>query len=86
MGRRWGLVLGCLLGLVGSGGALSAAPEDGAASGPAARAQAAIRWFLPARFDEALAAARAQKRILVIKGVSFGIDEAGARCATAGLW
>ena len=50
------------------------------------RAEAAIRWKLPHEFTDAVAAAKKQKRILIIKGVSFGIDEAGAKCATKGKW
>ncbi len=47
---------------------------------------AAIEWVLPADFDEALKRAKDENRLLLIKGVSFGIDQAGATCATAGTW
>ena len=50
------------------------------------RDQAAIEWKLPHQFDEAVREAKAKNRILLIKGVSFGIDEAGATCATDGMW
>ena len=56
------------------------------ASEPRERAQAAIDWKLPHQFDEAVAEAERSKRILVIKGVSFGIDPEGAQCATKGKW
>jgi hypothetical protein len=46
----------------------------------------AIHWVLPGEFPAAMARAKAEQRILVIKGISFGIDEAGAKCATAGVW
>lgn len=46
----------------------------------------AIEWVLPADFDAALERAKVENRLLLIKGVSFGIDEAGASCATAGTW
>ncbi len=45
-----------------------------------------IRWFLPGQFDKARAAAKARNRLLVLKGISFGIDAKGATCATAGSW
>jgi hypothetical protein len=48
--------------------------------------EAAIRWHFPHQFEEARARAQAENRILVIKGVSFGIDEEGAVCATKGKW
>ena len=51
-----------------------------------ARAEAAIEWHLPHQFSEAREASKKQSRILLIKGVSFGIDEAGAQCATKGKW
>jgi hypothetical protein len=47
---------------------------------------ASIGWVLPGRFPAALARARAERRILLIKGISFGVDEAGATCATKGVW
>jgi hypothetical protein len=46
----------------------------------------AIRWFIPGQFKEALARAKAEKRLLVIKGISFGVDDVGAKCATKGKW
>ena len=46
----------------------------------------AIEWFLPHEFDAALARARAERRLLVIKGISFGVNEAGAKSATMGTW
>lgn len=47
---------------------------------------AAIDWFLPGDFEAALKKAKAEDRMLLIKGVSFGIDAAGAKCATEGTW
>lgn len=46
----------------------------------------AIKWILPGHFDDALKQANAQHRIIMIKGVAFGIDDAGATCATKGCW
>ena len=46
----------------------------------------AIRWHYPHQFEEARARAAKEKRILLIKGVSFGIDDIGATCATKGRW
>ncbi len=48
--------------------------------------ECSIRWHFPHEFEEARERARAENRILVIKGVSFGIDEEGALCATKGKW
>lgn len=46
----------------------------------------AIAWVLPGNFPAALARAKAESRILVVKGISFGVDVAGAKCATKGVW
>ena len=46
----------------------------------------AIRWFLPGQFEEARTHAEKTKRILIVKGISFGIDAVGAKCATKGNW
>jgi hypothetical protein len=46
----------------------------------------AIEWVLPGNFPQALARAQKEQRIVVIKGISFGVDGAGARCATKGVW
>ena len=46
----------------------------------------AIEWFGPGQFESALARATKERRILMIKGISFGVDEVGARCATKGRW
>jgi hypothetical protein len=45
-----------------------------------------IDWVLPGHFDTAVARATAEQRLLLIKGISFGVDEAGATCATKGKW
>lgn len=63
-----------------------ASPVALKAEAPVYSDTSAIQWVLPADFDEALARARSQNRLLLIKGVSFGIDAAGASCATAGTW
>jgi hypothetical protein len=41
---------------------------------------------LPAEFTTARERAKEEHRLLLIKGVSFNIDEAGAKCATKGTW
>jgi hypothetical protein len=46
----------------------------------------AIAWVLPGDFPQALARAQKEQRILLIKGISFGVDDAGAKCATKGVW
>ena len=45
-----------------------------------------IHWELPGSFDKALERARTSNRILMVKGVSFGIDSIGATCANKGTW
>lgn len=45
-----------------------------------------IDWVLPGHFAEAVKRAKAEQRLILIKGVSFGIDVAGAACATKGKW
>ena len=46
----------------------------------------AIEWVLPGDFAQAIARAKQEQRIVVIKGISFGVDGAGAKCATKGVW
>ncbi len=46
----------------------------------------AIKWVLPGDFGKAVQRAKKENRLIVIKGVSFGIDVAGAKCATKGKW
>jgi hypothetical protein len=48
--------------------------------------RSAIHWTLPGDFPAALARAKAEQRILVVKGISFGVDAEGAKCATKGVW
>ena len=53
---------------------------------PAGCDNAAINWFKPGEFEAARRLAKKDKRLLVIKGISFGVDDAGAQCATKGMW
>lgn len=46
----------------------------------------AIQWFTPGRFAAARARAEEEQRFLMIKGIAFGVDEEGAKCATKGCW
>jgi hypothetical protein len=46
----------------------------------------AIRWHGPGEFAAARERAEHEKRLLLIKGISFGVDELGASCATKGRW
>ena len=48
--------------------------------------RSAIQWTLPGQFEEALARAKKENRLIIIKGIAFGVDEAGAKCATKGDW
>lgn len=64
--------------------ALPAAPA--AAADPACADTTAIRWHTPGSFDDARKAAAAQNRLLMIKGIAFGVDAAGAEGATKGCW
>ena len=45
-----------------------------------------VDFFLPGQFLEARMRAMETNRSLLIKGVAFGMDEAGATCATKGHW
>ncbi|MCR9247675.1 MAG: hypothetical protein NXI31_21830 [bacterium] len=45
-----------------------------------------IEWVLPGHFEVARKRAVAEQRMILIKGISFGVDEKGASCATAGTW
>lgn|GEM_PF-5900834 len=46
----------------------------------------AISWILPGHFKDAQTRAKNENRILIIKGLGFGLDEVGATCATKGDW
>lgn len=46
----------------------------------------AIEWLKPGEFEVARSRAQKEKRLLIIKGISFGVDDAGAKCATKGMW
>lgn len=47
---------------------------------------AKIEWITPGDFKKAQARATAETRLIVIKGISFGVDKLGATCATKGDW
>ena len=51
-----------------------------------AQDSAAIQWVFPGDFDQARQRAADEEKILLVKGVSFGIDELGARDASRGQW
>ena len=57
-----------------------------AADAPPCQDPAAIQWFTPGSFEEARQAAVRRKRLMMIKGIAFGIDAVGAKCATKGCW
>jgi hypothetical protein len=46
----------------------------------------AIEWHVPGDFKKALKKSVDSGRLLILKGISFGVDEAGAKCATKGDW
>ncbi|MDB4778025.1 hypothetical protein OAG68_01050 [bacterium] len=46
----------------------------------------AIDWVIPGEFKDALDRSRQQERILLVRGLGFGLDELGATCATKGCW
>jgi hypothetical protein len=60
--------------------------EAGAEPEPYGFDASAIEWVLPGDFEAALARAKAEERLILIKGVAFGIDAEGASCATKGRW
>ncbi len=70
-----------LLGSLIAGTALAQQPDTGLGCD-----RSAIRWFIPGQFQDARERARKEKRLLIIKGISFGVDNAGAKCATKGKW
>lgn len=45
-----------------------------------------IDWYYPNDFDSAKESAKDNVRILLVKGLGFGLDELGATCATKGCW
>src|SRR5262249_9054104 len=51
-------------------------PEGGALA-PVGQDTTAIDWVLPGQFEQARARAAKENRILMIKGISFGIDAEG---------
>ena len=74
----------CLL----AAAALVVASLSARADGPKTDCQdtSAITWFTPGSFPQAKAKAAKENRILIIKGIAFGIDAVGAKCATKGCW
>lgn len=46
----------------------------------------AIQWFTPGSFAAARLQAENTKRLMMVKGIAFGVDEVGAKCATKGCW
>lgn len=73
--------------------AVLAATTHAAAQSPTTAAPAAsatnstnIEWVLPGNFEVARSRAAKEERILIVKGVSFGIDSIGAGCAQKGRW
>ncbi len=46
----------------------------------------AIQWVYPGKFKTALEKAKKQNRIILMKGLGFGLDELGTKCATKGCW
>ena len=55
-------------------------------AGPRCGSSTIARTFTPGAFQEALDLARAESRMLLVKGVAFGMDELGASAPTKGHW
>ena len=53
---------------------------------PACQHRLDINWVLPGHFADALKQANEQQRLIMVKGIAFGIDDVGATCATKGCW
>jgi hypothetical protein len=70
-----------LAALLAAGPALAADPKP-----KACQDTTAIDWFFPGDFEAARSAAEKSNRILLIKGIAFGVDAEGAKCATKGCW
>jgi hypothetical protein len=68
-----------LAALLAAGPALAADPK-------VCQDTTAIDWYFPGDFEAARTAAEKSNRILLIKGIAFGVDAAGAKCATKGCW
>ena len=68
--------------------AVVATPAAAQEPAPAARGgdPEVIDFIYPGKFAKALEQAKATNRCLIIKGVAFGVDAAGAECATKGHW
>lgn len=67
--------------------ALTALVSPAVAADPAACTdRSAIRWHTPGEFEAARKEAETEKRLLLIKGIAFGVDAAGAKDATKGCW
>ncbi len=67
--------------------AVSGALVPAVAADPAACTdRSAIRWHVPGEFESARKEAEKEKRLLLVKGIAFGVDEAGAKDATKGCW
>lgn len=45
-----------------------------------------IEWTTPGHFKKAFERCGQEGRLLVLKGISFGVDAEGAVCATKGDW
>jgi len=45
-----------------------------------------INFVLPGDFQDVLKQAKERNRCFLIKGIAFGVDKLGAKCATKGLW
>ena len=64
-----------------------AAPQGLAKDAPPSCGDATVvDFFLPGKFEEARKRSRKTGRCLLVKGVAFGMDKAGAACATRGHW
>ena len=65
--------------------------SSGLAQGPAPRAleapePLAVQSLAPGEFDDARRTADKPRRLPILEGVAFGIDERGSNSATKGTW
>ena len=79
---RW-LYLAAALTLFLGGAAGAGGPDEKA---PVCQNTLDINWVLPGEFGEARTRSQKENRLLMIKGIAFGIDEVGARNAKKGCW
>lgn len=76
------LTIALILGLLGCAGSVARAGDVAAECTD----HSAVTWVLPGQFEDAQKKSASEKRLLLIKGIAFGVDELGAKDARKGCW